>query len=115
MDTDKNIAVFYLRLSVFICGLWRTHSCVPRSHSCERLEFLHFLRAQAARPEQVRQDEDRAWKTGKIFYWQRGAQQRPLRLIVIAPTPYRKNNTGRRSSRRICRAALSRWASNSDM
>lgn len=58
-------------------------------------------------PEQVRQDESRAWKTAKIFYggqlrkvrhkevapvyWQRGAKQRPLRLIVIAPTPYRKS------------------------
>jgi hypothetical protein len=58
-------------------------------------------------PEQVRQDEGRAWKTTKIFYggkrrklrykevadvyWQRGAKQRPLRLIVLAPTPYRKS------------------------
>ena len=25
------------------------------------------------------------------MYWQRGAKQRPLRLIAIAPTPYRKN------------------------
>ncbi|PZS13419.1 MAG: hypothetical protein DLM60_20710, partial [Pseudonocardiales bacterium] len=57
-------------------------------------------------PEQVRKDDARAWKTTKIFYggkrrkirykevgsvyWQRGAKQRPLRLIVIAPTPYRK-------------------------
>ena len=58
-------------------------------------------------PEQVRKDEARGWKTTKIFYggkkrkirykevvhvyWQNGAGQRPLRLIVIAPTPYRKN------------------------
>lgn len=58
-------------------------------------------------PEQVRQDGSRDWKTTKIFYggkrrkirykevadvyWQRGAGQRPLRLIVIAPTPYRKS------------------------
>lgn len=58
-------------------------------------------------PEQVRKDDQaHAWKTTKIFYggkrrkvrykavasvyWQRGAKQRPLRLIVIAPTPYRK-------------------------
>lgn len=26
-------------------------------------------------------------------YWQRGAKQRPLRLIVIAPTPYRKSKS----------------------
>ena len=60
-------------------------------------------------PEQVRQDQDRAWKTTKIFYggkrrkirykevgavyWQRGAQQRSLRLIVVAPTPYRKRQS----------------------
>jgi hypothetical protein len=62
-------------------------------------------------PEQVRQDNDRAWKTTKVFYggkrrkirykevtevyWQRGARQRPLRLIVIAPTPYRKSKSKR--------------------
>jgi hypothetical protein len=62
-------------------------------------------------PEQVRQDDSRAWKTTKIFYggkrrkirykevaplyWQRGAKQRPLRLIVIAPTPYRKSKSKR--------------------
>jgi hypothetical protein len=56
-------------------------------------------------PEQVRQDDTRPFQTTKLFYggkrrkvrykivepvlWQRGAQQRPLRLIVIAPTPYR--------------------------
>jgi hypothetical protein len=60
-------------------------------------------------PEQVRQDESRDWQTTKIFYggkrrkirykqvaevyWQRGAKQRPLRLIVIAPTPYRKSQS----------------------
>ncbi len=60
-------------------------------------------------PEQVRQDQSRVWKTTQIFYggkrrkirykevtgvlWQRGAQQRPLRLIVIAPTPYRKSKS----------------------
>jgi hypothetical protein len=60
-------------------------------------------------PEQVRKDDSRGWKITKIFYggkrrkirykevadvyWQRGAGQRPLRLIVIAPTPYRKNQS----------------------
>jgi DDE superfamily endonuclease len=60
-------------------------------------------------PEQVRQDQGRDWQTTKIFYggkrrkirykqvaevyWQRGAKQRPLRLIVIAPTPYRKSQS----------------------
>jgi hypothetical protein len=60
-------------------------------------------------PEQVRQDDSREWKTTKIFYggkrrtirykevadvyWQRGAGKRPLRLIVVAPTPYRKSQS----------------------
>ena len=62
-------------------------------------------------PEQSRKDDSRDWKTTKIFYggkrrvirykevadvhWQRGAGKRPLRLIVIAPTPYRKNQSKR--------------------
>lgn len=66
-----------------------------------------FYAADKFTPEQVRKDESRDWKTTKIFYggkrrkirykevsavyWQRGAKQRPLRLIVIAPTPYRKS------------------------
>jgi hypothetical protein len=60
-------------------------------------------------PEQVRRDESRTYKTTKIFYggkrrkvrykeiakvyWQRGANKLPLRLIVIAPTPYRKSKS----------------------
>lgn len=60
-------------------------------------------------PEQIRQDDGRDWKTTKIFYggkrrkirykqvgevyWQHGAGKRPLRLIVVAPTPYRKNQS----------------------
>jgi hypothetical protein len=60
-------------------------------------------------PEQVRKDDDRCWKTTKIFYggkqrkvrykqvanlyWQGGAKKLPLRLIVIAPTPYRKSKS----------------------
>jgi hypothetical protein len=55
-------------------------------------------------PEQVRQDERIAWNKVRLFYggqwrqirykqlvevlWQSGARQRPLRLFVIAPTPY---------------------------
>jgi hypothetical protein len=60
-------------------------------------------------PEQVRQDDGRGWKTTKLFYggkrrkvrykevvgvyWQNGARKRPLRLLVIAPTPYRKSKS----------------------
>jgi hypothetical protein len=62
-------------------------------------------------PEQVRQDESIPWKETKIFYggkrrrvrykllsdvyWQGGARKRTLRLLVIAPTPYRKRKSGR--------------------
>jgi hypothetical protein len=70
-----------------------------------------FYATEKFTPEQVRKDEGRAWKTTKIFYggkrrkirykevaevyWQSGAKQRPLRLIVIAPTPYRKSKSKR--------------------
>jgi hypothetical protein len=70
-----------------------------------------FYGVEKFTPEQVRQDDSRAWKTTKIFYggkrrkirykeisevyWQRGGGKRPLRLIVIAPTPYRKSKSKR--------------------
>lgn len=70
-----------------------------------------FYAVQKFTPEQIRKDESRVWKTTKIFYggkrrkiryqeigvvyWQRGASRRPLRLIVIAPTPYRKSQSKR--------------------
>jgi len=72
-------------------------------------EPRRFYAADKFTPEQVRQDASREWKTTKIFYggkrhkirykevaevyWQRGAKQRTLRLIVIAPTPYRKSKS----------------------
>lgn len=62
-------------------------------------------------PQQLRQDETIPYKTTKIFYggkrrlvrykdvatvyWQGGARRRPLRLLVVAPTPYRKRKSGR--------------------
>ena len=62
-------------------------------------------------PEQVRKDESIPWKETKVFYggkrrrvrykllsdvyWQGGARRRPLRLLVVAPTPYRKRKSGR--------------------
>lgn len=67
--------------------------------------------AEKFTPEHVRHDEKIPWKTTKIFYggkrrpvrykeltgvlWQNGARRRPLRLFVIAPTPYRKRKSGR--------------------
>jgi hypothetical protein len=62
-------------------------------------------------PEQVRQDDSRPWKSTKMFYggkrrnirykqvlgvyWQRGGGRVPLRLLVVAPTPYRKRQSCR--------------------
>jgi len=70
-----------------------------------------FFAIEKFTPEQVRKEESRAWKTAKIFYggkrrkirykelgdvyWQRGAAKRPLRLFVLAPTPYRKSKSKR--------------------
>jgi hypothetical protein len=68
--------------------------------------FAPLLCGGEVYPEHLRQDQNRAWKTTKIFYggkrrkirykeviqvyWQHGAGRRTLRLLVIAPTPYRK-------------------------
>jgi hypothetical protein len=62
-------------------------------------------------PEQVRLDESRPWKATTVFYggkrrkveykevagvlWQGGARQRLLRLLVVRPTRYRKQKSGR--------------------
>lgn len=62
-------------------------------------------------PDGVRLDETIDWKTTKIFYggkrrkvrykevtgvlWQGGARKRPLRLFVLAATPYRKRRSGK--------------------
>lgn len=66
-----------------------------------------FYATEKFTPEHTRKDEDHLWKTTRIFYggkrrkvrfkeiknvyWQRGAGKRALRLIVIAPTAYRKS------------------------
>lgn len=63
-------------------------------------------------PAAVLQDENHAWNHAKLFYagatrdvrfkeanhvlWPRGGQRRPLRLFVIAPTPYRAHLRARR-------------------
>jgi DDE superfamily endonuclease len=70
-----------------------------------------FYGAEKFTPETVRQDETIPWLTARIFYggqwrdirykevqnvlWQGGARRRPLRLFVLAPTPYRKRKSGR--------------------
>jgi len=70
-----------------------------------------FYDAKKFTPETIRQDDTLPWRTTKIFYggkrrpvrykevtnvlWQGGARRRPLRLLVIAPTPYRKRQSAR--------------------
>lgn len=71
-----------------------------------------FYAPEKFTPEQVRQDDSIPWQTTKIFYggkrrktrykqlgplyWQGGARRVPLRLFVVAPTPYRKRKSSRR-------------------
>lgn len=63
-------------------------------------------------PDQVRQDDTRPWRVTKLCYggkrrtirykevlavhWQRGAARRPLRLFIVAPTPYWTRHRARR-------------------
>ena len=67
-------------------------------------------------PEQVRQDTAVAWQTSKLWHggkhrklrykevdrvlWQSGAGRRPLRLLVVAPVPYRRTPRSRLCYRR---------------
>lgn len=80
--------------------------CLPAPAHSRR-----FYAVEKFTPQQMRKDDGLAWKTTKIFYggkrrrirykevsnlyWQRGAGRRALRLIVIAPTPYRKRKSAR--------------------
>ncbi|MGD1100484.1 MAG: transposase [Terriglobia bacterium] len=82
--------------------------CFPASPGGRRV-----YAAEKFTPEQVRKNASIPWKTTQRFYggkrrkirykevpgilWQGGAQRRRLRLLVIAPTPYRK-----RPSARLC-------------
>jgi len=95
---DRSILLVRARKDARLC--WRAPAGSRRFYGLDKFT-----------PEQVRQDEARSWKTTKVFYggkrrkirykvvasvyWQRGAGQRPLRLIVAAPTPYRKSQSRR--------------------
>lgn len=91
-------------------------------------------------PEQVREDRKKRWITLTVFHggawrevrykhvsgvlWRGGAGRRPLRLLVVAPTPYRRTARGRlmyrqpayllttdpkRSAQQILQAYFDRW------
>lgn len=70
-----------------------------------------FYGTEKFTPEQVRQDEALPWQQTKVFYggkwrkvrykevavvyWQGGGGRCPLRLLVVAPTPYRKRKSSK--------------------
>jgi hypothetical protein len=70
-----------------------------------------FYGTEKFTPEQVRQDEAQPWQQTKVFYggkwrkvrykevavvyWQGGGGRCPLRLLVVAPTPYRKRKSSK--------------------
>src|SRR5262249_29249384 len=75
-----------------------------------------FYGAEKFTPDEVRQDASQEWQTAAVFhggewreveykevsevYWQRGAGNRALRLLVVRPTAYRKTKKGRLLYRR---------------
>lgn len=74
-----------------------------------------FYAKETFTPESVRTDESRPWLTGRFFhggawrdmrykeitgvFWSNGAGRRPLRLIVLASTPYRNSPNGKTNYR----------------
>jgi hypothetical protein len=109
--------------------------CFPFTGGGRRVYDTHTFT-----PEDVRQDPKRRWIKISVFHggqwrqvrykhvsgvlWRGGAGRRPLRLLVVAPTPYRKTKTGRlmyrkaayllstdpkRSSQQILQAYFDRW------
>lgn len=82
-----------------------------RAHERGRRKYA----AEIFTPEQVRRDDGITWKRARIHYagkrrwirykmlhnvlWRRGAATRPLRLIVIAPQPYRLSKHSRTNYR----------------
>jgi hypothetical protein len=95
---------------------------IARARSDSRLCFRapegsrRFYSPHKFTPEQIRQDKTIPWKIAFLFYggkrrlvrykelrgvyWQGGARKRKLRLLVVAPTPYRKRKSGRLHYRR---------------
>jgi hypothetical protein len=70
-----------------------------------------FYGVQTFTPESLRQDDTVPWqemtarfgarehalryKEGGVVYWRNGARRRPLRLLVLAPQPYRRSPQGK--------------------
>lgn len=135
----------YCNKVVFSSELERTHVvararkdaslCFPYKGGGHRVYDPHTFT-----PEQVRQDPKRRWIKVSVFHggarrqvrykhvsgvlWRGGAGRRPLRLLVVAPTPYRRTKRGRlmyrqpayllttdpkRSAQQILQAYFDRW------
>jgi hypothetical protein len=93
---DRTELICRTRKDAVLC--WRAPQGVRRFYGTEKFT-----------PEQVRQDEARPWKETKVFYggkrrkvrykevavvyWQGGSGRCPLRVLVVAPTPYRKSKS----------------------
>ena len=95
---DRTELISRARKDAVLC--WRAREGTRRFYDTEKFT-----------PEQVRQDQARPWRETKVFYggkrrkvrykevavvyWQGGAGRCPLRLLVVAPTPYRKRKSGK--------------------
>jgi len=102
---------------IVLAGLPARTELISRARKDARLcwpargEGRRIYSAVKFTPEQVRHDLSIPWLSARLFYggkrrgvrykevagvlWQNGARTRPLRLFVIAPTPYRKRKQGR--------------------
>lgn len=93
--------------------------CRKDAKLCYRSEESgSFYGSNKFTPEDVRKDEKISWLQTKAFYggdwrdveykeiknvyWQRGAQKRGLRVIVIKPMPYRQTGSGYNNYRENC-------------
>ena len=79
-------------------------------HSGAQPADRRFYSKDSFTPESVRTDEGRPYTSGCFFhggdwrqirykevtgvFWPHGARRRPLRLIILAPTPYRNSPNG---------------------
>lgn len=101
---------------VFSALLERTH-VIARVRKDARLCFRaadgsrRVYGTETFTPDQIREDRTRRWQRERIFHggarrqvrykqvhkvlWRGGAGRRPLRLIVVAPTPYRRTAKGK--------------------
>lgn len=84
-------------------------------HSGAQPGDRRFYSKDSFAPESVRTDEGRPYTSGCFFhggdwrqirykevtgvFWPHGARRRPLRLIILAPTPYRNSPNGRTNYR----------------